>query len=121
MLLTGMLEATKFHSTDFLLRCITQSFPMFGDFPETGVFPSRPHVAKIDKEQISKSSKWPISTLMGDRRGSSDPKLDEIVRQLTADEVKAGECRGPFALDDMKKRHPKGFVAARRFPVPQKG
>ena len=40
---------------------------------------------------------------------------------VSLEELKEGECRGPFTADQLDDRHPEGWLAAERFAVEQKG
>ena len=45
-------------ATELLFVLLTQGAPMFGEFPETGIFPRREHSATVSESDLLKASKW---------------------------------------------------------------
>ena len=120
LLLREILKATDFPSADLLFEMSTQGFPMFGEFPETQVFPKRDHAASLTIEEALRAAKWARPATAARKKGAWAPEIEEELRKATRDELRRGECRGPFTAEQMNKRHPAGWVDGPRIPVLQK-
>ena len=93
---------------------------MFDEFPETGISPKRAHEASLTMEELMAASKWARPALLGARRPDADPKMEDALWRKAREEVSRGECRGPFSAQQLDERHKSGWLAAKRFGVPQK-
>ena len=121
LLLHRLLTEAGFPAADLLCRFIREGFPAFGPFPKTGVFPQRAHEATLAVEDLRKSAKWSRPALAGSFAGRSPDDASRELWKITLEERDRGECRGPFTADELGKRHPRGWAAASRFGVSQKG
>ena len=108
------------HATELLFTLLTQGVPMFGDFPETGLFPRREHVATISEGELLKASKWARPALLGSKKPYAEGKMESSLWRKTNEELERGECRGPFSAQELDTRHIAGWLGAKRFGVPQK-
>ena len=120
LLLREILKDTSFSSADLLFQMMIEGFPMFGEFPETHVFPKREHAATLTVEEALKAAKWARPATASKKRNSWDPAVEEQLRQATKEELREKECRGPFTAEEMDKRHPQGWVDGPRIPVLQR-
>ena len=93
---------------------------MFGDFPETSVFPKRRHEKVLTKEEVLSTSKWALHQIMGSTPFDTPPHVQAELRALTKDELDRGECRGPFTKEQLDALFPGGWLPGVRFPVCQK-
>jgi hypothetical protein len=121
LLLREMLHYYGFPAAELVYQLLISGAPMFGSFPTTGVFPARQHSATLKLEDLVTASKWARPALLGSRRPYADPKMESSLWKKTYEEIARGECRGPFSDKDLDARHPNGWLAAKRFGVPQKG
>ena len=120
LLLREILRSTGFESPDLLFSMMTEGFPMFGEFPATGVFPKREHAATLTQEEALKTAKWARPATAARSRAAWGEGVEESLRQATAEELKQQECRGPFSAEEMDRRHPHGWLDGPRIPVVQR-
>ena len=121
LLTRAILKAAGFPAADLVFEILTKGAPMFGRFPPSGVFPRRLHEATVSVEQLIKAAKWARPALLGSKAPPRDSEVQKVLWEKTLDEVKRKECRGPFTAEQLDERHPGGWLAAKRFGVPQKG
>ena len=121
LLTRAILKAAGFPAADLVFEILTKGAPMFGRFPASGVFPRRGHEAAVSVDQLTKAAKWARPALLGTKPAPVDKEAHKVLWEKTLDEVKRQEARGPFTAEELDKRHPKGWIAAKRFGVPQKG
>ena len=121
LLTHALLKAAGFSAADLVFEVLTKGAPMFGCFPATGVFPRRLHEATVTVDQLPKAAKWALPALLGSGSATIDCEAQKALWEKTMEEVERREARGPFTAEQLDKRHPQGWIAARRFGVPQKG
>ena len=120
LLFTEMLKDAGFPAADLCLSFLKQGVPMFGEMPTSGVFPSRPHAPTLSKADVMKAAKWALPATMGSKLKDPDSRAQRLLWEATEEEVRLGECRGPFSKEQMDSRFPSGWAAVPRFPVEQK-
>ena len=120
LLFTEMLKDAGFPAADLCLAFLKQGVPMFGEMPSSGIFPQRPHEATLSKADVIKAAKWSLPAIMGTKVKNPNSKAQQKLWEVTKEELRLGECRGPFSKAQMDARHPGGWSAAPRFPVEQK-
>ena len=120
LLLREILRTTGFQSPELLFSMMTEGFPMFGEFPETDVFPKREHAATLTREEALKTAKWARPATAARSKANWGEGVEEKLRQATRDELKEQECRGPFSVEEMDSRHPDGWLDGPRIPVVQR-
>ena len=121
LLTRALLRTAGFPAADLVFEMLTKGAPMFGPFPQSGVFPRRMHEATVTVEQLVKTAKWARPALLGSKKTTLDPEAQKVLWEKTLDEVKRKECKGPFTAEQLDRRHPGGWLSAKRFGVPQKG
>ena len=120
LLFSEMLKDAGFPAADLCLQFLKQGVPMFGEMPHSDVFPKRLHEASLTKDEVLKASKWAVPAMMGTKLKEPNAKVQQKLWEITEEERRLGECRGPFPKSQMDARYPKGWSAAPRFPVEQK-
>ena len=120
LLLREILKDTGFPSADLMFQMMTEGFPMFGEFPVTNVFPEREHAATLTVDDALRTAKWARPAAAAKRKATWDPQVEAELRKATKEELKLGECRGPFTAQQMDRRHPHGWVDGPRIPVVQR-
>ena len=120
LLLREILRTTGFQSPELLFSMMTEGFPMFGEFPETDVFPKREHAATLTREEALKTAKWARPATAARSKANWGEGVEEKLRQATRDELKEQECRGPFSAEEMDSRHLDGWLDGPRIPVVQR-
>ena len=121
ILTRAILRSAGFPAADLIFEILTKGAPMFGRFPASGVFPRRLHEATVSVDQLTKAAKWARPALLGSKSQSVDSEVQRVLWEKTMDEVERQEARGPFSAEQLDERHPGGWIAAKRFGVPQKG
>ena len=56
---------------------------------------------------------------MNSTNGEAPKEVQDQLWAATIEELKEGECRGPFTAAQLDERHPAGWLAAERFAVLQ--
>ena len=120
LLLREILQSTGFKSPELIFKMITEGFPMFGEFPVTGVFPKREHEATMSREEAMKTAKWARPATAARRKSNWGEGVEEKLRQATREELKEEECRGPFTAEQMDRKYPEGWLDGPRIPVVQR-
>ena len=77
LLLTAILDELGFGPTDMLLQFMAPGFPMFGQFPLTGIFPKRHHGATISTDDLPAVAKWARPAMVNSRPVTKDPAIEE--------------------------------------------
>ena len=112
LLMREILNDLGFKATDLVFELLTQGAPMFGEFPETGIFPRRPHEATLSEADLLKAAKWARPALLGSRKPYANEKMESALWRKTNEELERGECRGPYTAQELDSRHIAGW------PVP---
>ena len=120
LLFSEMLEEAGFPAAKLCLQFLKQGVPMFGEMPQSDVFPKRIHEASLTKDEVLKASKWAVPAMVGTKLKDPNAKAQQDLWEITEEERRLGECRGPFSKSQMDAKHPNGWSAAPRFPVQQK-
>jgi hypothetical protein len=121
ILLREMLVSSGFAAADLCYDFLVEGVPMFGPFPATGVFPARRHAATLSLDDLTNIAKWAVPAVCGASWSSSSTEVDQLLAEKTREELERGECCGPFSRQQLNERYPQGWLAAKRFPVLQKG
>ncbi len=119
LLFRTLLQESGFPNANGLFELLSAGVPMFGPFPETGIFPKVTREATKTLEQLAASSRWVQPAACGATQASSDPSTDNEVYRLTVEECAEGKALGPVSPAWIQRELGSDWVPSRRFGIVQ--
>ena len=115
-----MAVAAGVPSPDLLVELLRHGAPPFGEFPRSGAFAPKEHLASRSLQQVLQAGKWTKAVLRATVRPSSDRLVDEEVAQRTDEEVHEGKAVGPLSEEGVDAILGKCWAPCRRVGLRQR-